>query len=75
MATTLEQGTVGAGDSKGDAKAEEPMGSRQPRCAVRGLLLPGAMCASTLVGGKFCGHAGDCEHQIATCYEMVYSKA
>lgn len=32
-------------------------------CAVRGMIVPGAMCGKVIVGGKFCGHDGECEHK------------
>ena len=32
-------------------------------CAVRGVLAPGGMCGKIIVGGKFCGHDGACEHK------------
>ena len=39
--------------------------SRQPACEVRGLVAPGAMCSSVMVGGG-CGRAaGTCDHQRA----------
>lgn len=34
------------------------------RCAVRGLVRPGGMCASVIVGGEFCGYGGECEHKV-----------
>lgn len=35
----------------------------KPKCAVRGELASGAMCASVLVGAERCGYSGECEHQ------------
>lgn len=32
-------------------------------CAVRGVLHAGCMCGKVIVGGKFCGSDGDCEHK------------
>lgn len=32
-------------------------------CAVGGMIKPGALCGKCIVGGKFCGHDGDCEHK------------
>lgn len=34
------------------------------KCAVRGMIQPGAMCGSVIVGGQFCGNAGPCEHKM-----------
>lgn len=34
------------------------------KCAVRGMIHPGAMCGSVIVGGQFCGNARPCEHKI-----------
>ena len=28
----------------------------KPKCAVRGLVRPGAMCGSVIVGGTYCGY-------------------
>lgn len=39
----------------------------KPKCAVNGMVRPGAMCGSVIVGGKLCGHAGECQHKIAVC--------
>lgn len=36
----------------------------RPRCAVGGMVRRGAMCGSVIVGGKFCGHPGDCQHKM-----------
>ena len=39
-------------------------------CAVRGMPVPGAMCGKVIVGGKFCGHDGTCEHKrVEHCNE------
>ena len=43
-----------------------------PRCAVRGVIRPGAMCGSVIVGGKFCGHKGECSHKLITPLVQVY---
>lgn len=32
-------------------------------CAVKGWFPGGGMCGKIIVGGKFCGHDGPCEHQ------------
>ena len=34
-----------------------------PRCAVKGLVAPRAMCACVVVGGR-CGTKGPCEHKL-----------
>lgn len=39
--------------------------AEKPRCAVGGMVRPGAMCGSVIVGGEFCGHAGECPHKLA----------
>lgn len=49
------------------------------KCAVRGMIQPGAMCGSVIVGGEFCGHGGPCEHQrkggtIADVVEILKGK-
>jgi hypothetical protein len=40
-----------------------PPAPKRPQCAVRGLIQPGAMCGSVIVGGELCGFKGQCEHQ------------
>lgn len=40
-------------------------GEERPTCAVRGSIRPGAMCSKVIVGGKFCGYAGECPHKVA----------
>jgi hypothetical protein len=32
-------------------------------CAVRGVLSTGGMCGKVIVGGKLCGHVGECVHK------------
>ena len=44
----------------------------RPRCAVRGIIRPGAMCGSVIVGGKFCGHKGECPHKLIVPLVQVY---
>ena len=34
-----------------------------PRCAVKGLVAPRAMCACVMMGGR-CGTKGPCQHKI-----------
>ena len=34
-----------------------------PRCAVKGLVAPRAMCACVMVGGR-CGTKGPCQHKL-----------
>ena len=46
--------------------------SDHPRCAVRGIIRPGAMCGSVIVGGKFCGHKGECPHKLIAPLVQVY---
>jgi hypothetical protein len=36
----------------------------KPRCAVRGLIRPGAMCGAVIVGGEFCGSSEECPHKL-----------
>ena len=33
------------------------------RCAVRGAIHQGGMCAKVIVGGVFCGFDGECQHK------------
>lgn len=35
-----------------------------PRCAVRGLVAPRAMCGAVIVGGEFCGSDKPCQHKV-----------
>ena len=37
----------------------------KPKCAVKGMVRPGAMCGAVIVGGVYCGHDGNCQHKIA----------
>lgn len=41
----------------------EPVEAR-PLCAVGGMVRRGAMCGSVIVGGKYCGHGGECQHKV-----------
>ncbi len=34
-----------------------------PRCAVKGLVAPRAMCACVMMGGR-CGTKGPCQHKL-----------
>lgn len=43
----------------------------KPTCKVHGMVAPNAMCGSIIVGMKYCGFRGDCEHKSTT--EMVVS--
>ncbi|MYM92483.1 hypothetical protein [Duganella vulcania] len=36
----------------------------KPLCKVHGMIEPGAMCSSVIVGAKYCGYAGKCEHKV-----------
>ena len=36
--------------------------TQRPECAVRGIVVPGAMCAH-VIGGKSCGYDGSCRHK------------
>jgi hypothetical protein len=38
--------------------------STLPGCGVGGMARPGAMCGSVIVGGKLCGHDGECQHKV-----------
>lgn len=40
-------------------------------CAVRGSIEPGAICGKVIVGGKFCGHDGDCPHKLVEMCEAT----
>ena len=53
----------------------KPVAPERPRCAVRGLIRPGAMCGSVIVGGVLCGFKGKCEHQRATAASSPNAKA
>lgn len=35
----------------------------KPLCKVNGRIAPGAMCGSIIVGMKYCGFAGECQHK------------
>ena len=43
----------------------------KPKCAVKGMVRPGAMCGAVIVGGVYCGHEGECSHKVPAC---VYCK-
>lgn len=34
-----------------------------PLCGVGGMIAPGAMCGSVIVGMKYCGYTGECQHK------------
>lgn len=36
----------------------------RPRCAVRGMVRPGAVCGKVIVGMEFCGYSGECPHKV-----------
>lgn len=36
----------------------------KPKCAVKGMVRPGAMCGSVIVGGIYCGYDGNCQHKV-----------
>lgn len=38
--------------------------AQKPGCTVRGLIAPGVMCGSVIVGSQSCGFNGSCEHQV-----------
>lgn len=44
----------------------------KPTCKVNGMIQPGAMCGSVIVGLKYCGFTGDCQHK--SCAEMIVEK-
>lgn len=44
----------------------------KPTCKVHGMIAPGAMCSAVIVGLKYCGFAGDCEHK--SCADMIVEK-
>lgn len=60
---TSRQWVMGRDGVKRWADTNEPVEAR-PRCAVRGMVRPGAMCGAVIVGGEFCGHAGECPHKV-----------
>ena len=35
----------------------------KPKCVVRGLVRPNAMCGHLIVGGALCAYKGSCQHQ------------
>ena len=41
----------------------------KPICKVHGMLAPQAMCGHVLVGLKYCGFSGNCEHKSTA--EMI----
>ncbi len=36
----------------------------KPTCAVRGMIRPGAICGKIIVGMKYCGYKGECQHKV-----------
>lgn len=44
-------------------------------CAVGGMIRPGAMCGAVIVGLKYCGHTGNCQHQIKPLAEKNKEKS
>jgi hypothetical protein len=44
-------------------KCRAKLADKAPKCAVRGVIRPGAMCGAVIVGGELCGFKGKCEHQ------------
>lgn len=41
----------------------------KPTCKVHGMIQPRVMCGHIIVGLKYCGFSGDCQHK--SCAEMV----
>lgn len=66
---TSRQWVMGRDGVKRWADTNEPVEPR-PRCAVRGMKRPGAMCGAVIVGGEFCGHAGECQHKMTPNAEV-----
>lgn len=72
MCEWLPYGTGLAGKTYAEALRGTGMGAKlaegftpnRPTCAVGGMVRPGAMCGAVIVGGKFCGHAGECQHKV-----------
>jgi hypothetical protein len=60
---TSRQWVMGRDGVKRWADTNEPVEMR-PTCAVGGMVRPGAMCGAVIVGGKLCGHAGECQHKV-----------
>lgn len=59
----------------GDVIAAVPLPNytqpEKPRCAVRGMKFPGTMCGAVIVGGEFCGYAGECQHKVTANAEVT----
>jgi hypothetical protein len=45
----------------------------KPTCKVHGMIQPRAMCGFVIVGLKYCGYTGDCEHK--SCEQSEKSAA
>lgn len=61
---TMRQWVMGRDGVKRWADTNEAVEEQRSDCAVRGMIMPGAMCGSVIVGGKFCGHSGECPHKL-----------
>lgn len=60
---TSQQWVMGADGVKRWADTNQLVEPRL-RCAVGGMVKPGAMCGAVIVGGKLCGHPGECQHKV-----------
>lgn len=58
-------------------RRHDPMVCRvmEATCAVGGMIRPGAMCGSVIVGGKLCGHNGPCEHRRVVTPNVAVERA
>ncbi|MDQ2822437.1 MAG: hypothetical protein M3Y65_19015 [Pseudomonadota bacterium] len=41
----------------------------KPTCAAHGMIQRGAMCGMVIVGLKYCGYQGECEHKCSPAPE------
>lgn len=65
---------IGRDGVKRWSETNEPVGEL-PRCAVRGLVRPGAMCGAVVVGGEFCRSNGECPHKVVPVRTERYFNA
>lgn len=60
---TSRQWVMGRDGVKRWADTNEPVEAR-PLCAVGGMPRPRVACGDVIVGSKFCGRAGECQHKV-----------
>lgn len=41
----------------------------KPTCKVHGMIQRGAMCSQIIVGMKYCGYSGECQHKVEPAAE------